>query len=248
MQAFWGRYPFPVNQAATTSSIRVITGDNLRPLRRVVTISVDATLDGTGQAALTAAEDACKLALAQSYQDFILKQDSGAASGTRLINQESLSGVRVVSGPDFYDASNGEYVNQRKVRFTAEAVYVYPGSESAIVSWTETLSVQGDGGPDHVWRFPINKFDPFPQEVSRRSLIVTTQSGSAVGHVRYPDFPPPRFGKRPRNAVFVGKAAVNNTGTPKALGQGWIEWPINWSYQWNSIVVLAGTPYLPPLF
>lgn len=209
---------------------------------------MDATLDGEGQNALSLAEDACRIAMAQNYQDLILLQDTGSASGTRLINRDSLSGVRIVNGPDFYESSGGEYVNQRKVRFTAEAQYVYPGSESAILSWQESISIQGNGGPEIIWRFPINEFDPIPQKVSRRTLITTTQSGSAVGHLRRPDYPPPMFGLYPNGGHLVSQSVTNNNRTPKALGQGWIEWPIQWSYQWRSIRPLAGEPHLPPLF
>ena len=204
----------------------------------------EATIIGSGQSDLTNKENEARAALMVPYKDFILKQDSGADSGTRLINQTSLSGVMVVDGPNFKTEGPGEYVNQRTLTFAVEAEYLIPGADTAIVSWEESISVRGNGGPDYVWRFPINA-DAISQPVSLQSLIITIQRGSAKGHTKRPKPPPPFAGRIP--GVFVNSAESYNKGSPKSLGKAYIEWPIEWSYEYRSVAPLIGEPSLPPL-
>lgn len=247
MIASWGNFFFPVNQAAVTYRLNTERGENRRELRRVFTVNCRATLDGSTQAELTIAENLCKIALAQPFQDFVLRQDNGSPSGIQLINATSLSGCRIIDGPNFPEALSPEYVNARTVEFTVEAVYLVPGAENAILAWQETISVQGSGGPGYVMRRPINT-EPFPQQVSPSTPIITTQRGSAVGHMSEPRYPEPMFGRVIQYGYYDAEAEVKDKGSPKALGRAWIEYPINWSYRWIHSRPLLGTPTRPPLF
>lgn len=248
MQLFWGSYSFPTNQAACTMRLTDIRGDNRRELRRVMSVNVRATLDGSTQAELTLAERLCRAALSRPYLDLVLKQDNGSPSGIQLINQTSLSGVRIVDGPHFPEALTPEYVNSRTVEFTAEAEYVVAGSENAIISWEESVSVMGNGGPDYVMRFPINA-GGIPQEVSPTSSIITTQRGRAVCHTKEPPLPRPMFPMTMTRYSFpMNKNCGYEYGSPKAIGRGWVEYPLTWQYQWHSTKILKGKPNRPPLF
>lgn len=244
MQLFWGRYGFPVNQAFVSTRTAVIRGNNRRPLRYLMRGDVKAELIVSGQADTTKQEDIVRSALATPYQDLILKQDDGKPSGTRLLNQKSLSGVMVVDGPNFTEATRAEYVNTRTVEFTVEAEYVFAGAESAIISFEETISVRGNGGPRWIWRFPLNG-DAVLQQVSRQSLITTVQRGSAVGHTKYPPAPPPFAGRPP--GIFVNEAVSTDDTSPIPLGRGWVNFPRTWYYEYRSVTPLVGTPSLPPL-
>jgi hypothetical protein len=207
-------------------------------------MDVSTTIIGSGQADITAKENACMVALSQPYQDFILKQDSGADSGTRLINRTSLSGVMLTEGPNFKTAGRGEYVNQRTVEFTVEAEYIFPGAQSLILSWEESITVRGNGGPSYVWRFPFNA-PAEVQQVTLQSLITTVQRGRGVGHTRYPTAAAP-FAGRPAG-IFVNDTETVVRGSPKSIGRGWVEYPIEWSYEYRSPAPVVGTPSLPPL-
>lgn len=203
-----------------------------------------ATIIGSGQADLSVKEDQCRAALAVPYLDFILKQDSGSSSGTRLISRSSLSGCMLTEGPNFKTAGRGEYVNQRTLEFVVEAEYLFPGAASLIISWEESISVRGNGGPSFVWRFPINA-PAIVQQTTLQSLILTSQRGRAVGHMRRPIPPPPFAGRLP--GLFVNESDGAEKFSPKALGQAWIEWPVAWDYQYRSVLPLVGEPTLPPL-
>lgn len=245
MQLWWGTYSFPVNQAAVTTNTRVIRGDNRRPLRYVMTGNVTADLFGNSQTELSNQESLLRVALATPYLDLVLKQDDGKASGTQLINRNSLSGVMVIDGPHFAETTRGQYVNVRTAQFTVEAEYVFNGTQSAILSFTETISVRGNGGPRYNWRFPFMG-DAVCQQISPQSLVTTVQRGVAVGHTRYPPYPTPFAGTPP--GIFVNDSVVNERDSPKAVGRGWIEYPIRWMYEYRSVIPVVGKPSLPPLF
>lgn len=245
MQLYWGNYAFPVNQALITTNTRVIRGDNRRPLRYVVTGNVTADLFGNSQSELTAQENLLRVALATPYVDLVLRQDNGQASGTSMINRNSLSGVMVVDGPHFLESTRGQYVNVRTAQFTVEAEYIFPGTQSSILSFTESISIRGTGGPRYNWRFPLNG-PAVCQQLSLQSLVTTIQRGAAVGHTVYPSFPPPFAGRPP--GIFVEESAVNEQDSPKAIGRGWVEYPIRWSYEYRGVEPLVGSPSLPPLF
>jgi len=218
-------------------------------LREQATITIHATLDGDGQAELTAAELACRVALRQQFQNLILFQDSGQQSGTRLINNQSLSGVQIIDGPHFNEVTNGEYVNSRTVDFTAQCEVVLPGAANAIVSWEESVSISGDGSPQYVWRWPVNA-EGFPQMTSPHSLITTTQSGRAIGHTDYPSNPEPMFGRNPRGGIYRGDKSSLRPSSPEAMGKGWVNFPIEWAYVYESTRLLGGQipkPTRPPL-
>lgn len=245
MQLFWGNDGFPINEAACTLSTNPIKAFN-RSIRNALSMSVRATILGNGQAELTTNEVYIRNALSQPFRDLVLKQDSGSHSGTRLINITSITGVEIVDGPHFRETMSPEYVNQRTLEFTAVAEYVVPGMERAVIAFEETVSVQGDGSPMYVWRWPVDARG-FPQPSSPTSLIVTTQSGRAVGHLAYPRIPPPMFGKRLREGVFRGDKSSADEGSPQLHGRSWINYPISWRYIWESTVPIIGHPSRPQL-
>lgn len=246
IQLFWGIDGFPVNQAACRLNTFPVDYENIRNARKRIRIMVKATLDGIGQTALSLAEALCRTALSRDYRDLILVQDNGFASSVRLINIASLTGVHIVDGPHFNEFMNGEFVNCRTVEFAAEAEFINAGYETAILSWQESMTVNGNGQPQIVWRFPVNA-TAIPQVVSPTSLITTVQAGRAVGHTAYPVVPVPIFGKKPKGGVFRGDRSSVKKDSPRAYGRGYIEYPISWNYVWESILPLDANPNRPPL-
>jgi hypothetical protein len=242
MQLFWGQYRFPINGASTTSKAEATFSASGRPLRYIIKVGVLAYLDGDGPADLSFQENALRAALAIPYQDLILKLDTGQASSTQLLNATSVSGVRVVSGPDFTnDAKDSEYVTQRTARFEVAAEYLIRGTENALVSFTESVTVTGNGGPDRNWRFPING-PPIRQVVTPYSLITASQSGTAVGHTTRPVPPPPLWPD-----YLVNPRHSHTKSTPEPHGRAWLNWPVKWSYSFESDVPLVAMANLPPM-
>lgn len=242
MQLYWGGYGFPVNACEVTSTTRTEFSAFGRPLRYRVAYDVVAVVDGSGQDDLTSVEIALRTALATPYQDLVLRTDTGRVSSASILNRSSVTGCRVVAGPDFREAQGAEFVTRRTASFTVEAEYLIPGTANAVVNFTETVSIQGNGGPDRFWRFPLNAV-PIRQQLTPYSLVRATQSGMAVGHTKRPTRPDPIWPQ------FVVNPADNKSfDQPESKGQAYLNWPIHWSYTFEvGGLPLVGFPNLPPL-
>ncbi|MDB5308146.1 MAG: hypothetical protein JWO38_2348 [Gemmataceae bacterium] len=242
MRLVYGNAFMPINGATTTSRVRPVLASSGRPIRYVAQIEVKVWLIGNGQADLTAQENTLNAALLVPYQNLVLYQDTGFPTGTNLINPASISGVRVVEGPSYEnDARDGEYVTQRTCRFVCEAEYVVPGAAAAMLSFTESVSINGTGGPVFRWR-PLINAPPVRQIIYPASTVKATQAGSAVGHLGYPPVPPPLW----PDVEMVDQRSVT-AGSPRRLGQGFVEWPVQWRYTFEAYGPLVGLPSLPPL-
>lgn len=226
MQLWYNGYAFPANAVACTTATRGVPSRSGRIIRRIGTIVCSGTLFGAGQAALTLAEQALRTALNQNYQSLILKMDNGANSSVNLINNSTLSGVRITDGPNFGEATGGEFARIRRFVFTAEAEWVTPDGVGALVSYQETVSVTGNGGPVRRWRVPVNAA-PIRQITSPYSIVRYQHSGVAVGHTSRPEPPEPFFGR----AILVNEAESVSYDHPEPMGLSFINWPVRWNYQ-----------------
>jgi hypothetical protein len=241
MQLWYGNLAFPVNGVKAATRVRLVMADTGRPLRYKAAIDVKAYLDGSGEADLTVKENLVYAALLVPYQNLVLKQSTGAATGTNLLNSASISGVRIVDGPNFTnEAQDGEYVVQRVCTFTGEAEYLIAVGANAVLSFTETVSIFGNGGPVVRWR-PMVNADPVPQIVYPSSTTRAVQTGQAVGHLGYPSVPGPNW---PIAELNEKRRIVR--GSPKRLGSGFIEYPVAWSYEFEALGPLVSLPNLPP--
>jgi hypothetical protein len=240
MQLWQGNYGFPVNGALVTSRTEVVRSDSGRPLRWRMYLDVEFTLKGSGPAQLSALENAARDALSRPYVDLVLRDDTGIPTSSRLVNADSISGVMVVDGPTFRDGQGPEFVTLRTGRFTAVAEYVFRGAETALVSFTESISVQGNGGPVRNWRLPVNA-RPIRQEVTPYSIIRYTQQGAAVGHLIPPARQPPYID--PDLLVNEQDAVSRDVGQP--LGKAWINPVTRWTYVFESPELIPFNPVLP---
>ncbi|AWM38129.1 hypothetical protein GobsT_37780 [Gemmata obscuriglobus] len=243
MRAAWGNYLFPVNGCEVTSRTRLITSDTGRPIRYVTRVSVAGWLEADGQAALAVAEASLRAALLTNYLDFRFLTDAGAVTPLSLLNSQSISGVRVVDGPNFTGTDGAEYATVRRFEFEVEAEFLIANAANAVLAYQETVSITGDGGPRYVLRVPINARVLVRQKVSERTPVRAVQTGRAVGHVKYPPVPPPLW-PRP---IYQGDQGNVVRDSPRRLGLGLVEFGVSWSYPFESDGPLVGVPGLPPL-
>lgn len=225
MQLWIGSYAFPANAVACTTATRGVQSKSGRVIRRVGSIVCSGTLFGAGQAALTLAEQNLRAALEDDYESLILRMDNGGVSSVNLINNDTLSGVRIVDGPNFGEPSGGEFATIRRFTFTAEAEWITPEGIGALVSFMETVGVQGNGGPGRRWRVPINAA-PIRQITTPYTIVRYTHSGQAVGHTSRPEPPQPFFGRD----LLVNEAESVTYDHPDPMGTSFINWPVRWNY------------------
>lgn len=243
MQAKWGtRYTFLENGVDISSRTRVRLSDAGRPLTYITRLDVGGWLEGDGQAALSLEEDALRQALAVPYLDFKFLTDAGAVSATGLLNSESLTGVRVVDGPHFTGTDGAEYATIRKFDFAVEAEFLIPNTANAVVSFTEQVTIVGDGGPMKRMRVPINATFLVRQQLSLRSIVRATQSGSAVGFSKYPTPPKPLW-----PAYLLNDQSQVTRTAPKANGRAFSDYAVQWNYTFESDKPLVGVPNLFPV-
>lgn len=222
----WNTYLFPVNGVRAASKISLRRSDAGIPYAYAGTVRVSGYLEGSGQADLTTKQLALEAAL-KTPGDLTLLQDSGAPSATRLTNTNAISGVMVIDGPDFPGDTGGEYGNYRKFEFTVWGEFPIAGVNTHVVlSFNETLVRMG-GGPFRVSKRSPNANAPQIQTVFREGQVEykLTQSGQAVGYLRYPAFPPPLF---PGN---LEDSPVLRHMSPHRNGQGYEKWGIAWEYK-----------------
>ena len=95
----------------------------------------------------------------------------------------------------------------------------------------------GNGGPIIVYQ-PVAQGQWIPQQTSETSLFKATQSGSAVGLYQYPDIPAPLWPE-----ALINQEIDAGLDSPKKWSR--YEWPVKWSYTYQSngpLVRLPGQP------
>lgn len=180
-------------------------------------------------------------ALMQAYQIqnqlLGLYHDDGSLSHIYLDPAEALGGVKVTQPPSFTNArGRAEYATGRSYEITVEADY--PALFNGLLSFQESLSFQGNGGPRHVF-FELMQGSPVRQQVAAKTLYRATQSGSAVGQLAYPTVPAPLW----PNYLLNPDAGITYTGGT-FTGSTFTGFGVSWNYQFVSDVPFFGLPTL----
>jgi hypothetical protein len=229
----YGAYTHSDNEVNLVSfSHRVIHSDRGRPGVVRKTAKLEGVLIASTQANIKSAIQSLQAAYTLQGRDWGLYHDNGTASPHILVNADSLSGVRVVE-LSFPKGDGAEYATQRTYSITLEATYA--ASNEALHSFSETLSIQGDGGPRFVV-IPVLNGPPQKQITHQATPVTAQQTGQAVGMFAYPSPAPPIFPfaeKRERRTIA--------TQAPRSEGNQFVLWPISWSYYFESPTPLSGT-------
>lgn len=203
-----------------------------------VSVELRGYLDGTSQSEITAATIALENAFKVPFQNLIMYQDDGSESATVLKNANSLTGVRVVSGPNFPTGKNSEGLNIRTFEIKLEAEYPVIGGQF-LMDFTEQIAFSG-GGPKFIHR-PNLLGIPQKQLVYPNTVYRAVQSGHSVGYLGYPTTPPPIW------PSALMEAPDKTIVTPKRVGFGptaYREFAVSWNYRFESAFPLVGLPNL----
>lgn len=226
MQLKIGTYALPASGVAVASTRELVRGGDGIPWKFVDKLMCDGYLEGSGQAALTAAQFEFERVLLRPYQDIILYRDDGSASATALTNAGSITGVVVTQGPSFQDVKGPEYVTQRHFTFTAEADYYCLGvNGNTLTEFTETITISGGG--------PLYRCMPALTGPSQRQLIyeltpcVATQKGSATGAKGYPSIPPPLW------PFALDNNRDDELTSPLKQGKSYTGYRRSWAYSFS---------------
>lgn len=208
-------------------------------LRGVKTASTHAAL----QTALAALEDA----YSENGRDFTFEITDGTTTVEtvhKLLNSDTVNGVRVVGGVNYIDGMPGvwgmrtELVFRRTYQITLEADIYDP--ESGIVLFQQTIRQFGFGGRDFVVQEYLDAF-PLEQTTKLFTKIRAQQLGIAVGLDTYPVFPAPIW----PGSLTAYPEPLQEMQTPRLLGSVRnLHYPIRWGYNFEA--GLGGLSVVPP--
>ena len=205
---------------------------------RTITVSLDIKVFGDTAALIAASMGSMQNAYWQPGRDLTLSDDNGTVLRS-LRSAGSLSGVQCVEGPSLVGTTPGEFTTYATLRATFQATFQAQAGQALVYDWTQSLSIEG-GGPLYVWQ-PAISGPPLKVMVQDQTTYRATQTGSAKGLLSYPPVPPPVFGV----GALMGNPQITRA-SPLRNGQGFTEWPVTWSYQFESASPLIGLPGLPP--
>lgn len=207
------------------------------------TWTINGVLVANSQAELIVACNALELAYSVNNLGIALLTDGGDVARV-MTGITAIGGTRVLGGVDFPDdgSRSAEFTTFRHYRITVEGRYPNPAATTAVtLAYSESLEFMG-GGPRFIYLQPINGL-PQKQTVAASTPYRVTQKGQGVGLSAWP-IPPlpiwPAAEHRDRRRIVPG--------TPKREGGGlslvYTEFPIEWSYEFESELPLTGAPTL----
>ncbi len=239
MQLRYGSYSFDAGACKLATSSETAWNEGGQPISQKRRIDVDGFLSGNGQAAISVLMSALATALARPYQDLNFYHDDGSLSATALNNAASITGVRIVAGPNFPDWKGNEFGQFRRFTFSAEAEYPLTNTQNLLAMFRERMTFSG-GGPIYGFKMALNG-PPQRQLIYPFSVFRATQEGEAIGYRAYPTPPVPRWPNNLKQSPNQSLDAPRRAGKIPASYQNY---PVSWQYEFESASQLSGFPNL----
>ncbi len=237
-----GGYIFQVNQNELDYSehLRTNEGEQTLTKQRRLKVSGFLTNNTNTQDSFVLMENALRTGLANADKDLLFLTDDGTPTGLTLYNRNSLSGVKVIDGPNFPTTRKGEYCVERSFSFTVTSEEIMPFTATRLVNFTERLSFSGG--------VPLNKVRTAIIGPNQQQLTVPlspfrlTQSGRAVGFLAYPKLGGPKGENPPYFPFNFDADPVVDQDSPKRRGQAFESFGVTWHYSFISATPLAAVP------
>lgn len=217
--ATYGGFDFADNEVnLVTLSKQTRYSSRNRRMQRIATLTCEGELIYSDTATIITHIQSAESALSQDGRDF--RYTVGGTLAHSLLNAGSASGVKVLHY-SFPKGDPAQLSTTRTFRFTLQATY--DDVEDDLVSWTDTVSIQGTGGPKF---FIVDTVTvPVAILVSTNSAVYYTRTGAAVGYTDYPVAPgPPTVGLE-----FGWRRNVART-SGRQTGSGIRFFTTRWSY------------------
>jgi hypothetical protein len=175
---------------------------------------------------------ALEAAYAADFRDVAILLPDGTTSAHSISSAATIGGVRVTQRPSFPDGRGAQHVTIRTFTIALEAI-IPTSTENLVVEFQEAITLSG-GGPRY-GHIECLRDAPVKQELKRMTVYRATQTGRAVGLYRYPGVPGP---------IWPGALVENGSvvqGSPTRQGSTYIDWPVQWAYQFESAGPLGAT-------
>jgi hypothetical protein len=244
-----GDYPHEANENRFQFRIMPQYADNNLVVGYKKSVHLEGMLFGANASELATKQAALVAAYTSVTGNFtVLQNDNATEIPTyKILGTQTIGGIRLIS-IEFPARDQGEWVTWLKYVIDIEAdiggvgiVGGQGGGQSVLLSWNESISIRGNGGPRTVIRTPVNG-SPVRQVVSQRTPIFASQRGSAVGLYRYPTPPQPIWPQHrtnPDEEITKDTAdTVGGTGNQQQRR----EFRISWNYQFAAPTSLNANP------
>lgn len=163
----------------------------------------------------------------------LVNDDGTVVPDAFLYSQNMLGGVIVTQPPAFPDGSGAAGVTYWDYLIRLEATYI-PSNSFDIEEWTETLSTEGGMSTfvhmEPIWGWPVKVTG------KQRTIYRATQTGRARGRTMRPNPAGPLF---PFALVRAPRYAKSG---PRLMNGAYVDYGIEWSYEYESITPLFGEP------
>lgn len=242
----YGTHTHRAGEIALTVQKQHVLDGKETPYAEDITWTMDGLLIST-EATESAARADIKTQTAALEADYSLQfkdaglymPDGSTLTAHYLTNSELIGGVRVIQPPHYPLSSGTEAVNHRTYRIVLAARKPIGAASrgNVILSMTETVDSDG-GGPMLAFRETLMG-QPRRYWSRMSTVCYATQKGEAVGLLSYPPIPAPIW---PSERLRYYPTVVH--GSPKRIGNDWVEWPISWEYRFGSVYQLSGTPHV----
>lgn len=190
---------------------------------------IQGILQAASVSALTTALTALEDAYETNNLDLILTTDGNIETAHTLKVSDTLGGVRVVGGVQYPQGEGSQYTTFRSYTITLEAVR--NDNELELLAFSETVDIQGSGGPRRVLIEILNG-PPQAQITNLATIQQIVQRGSALGYSQYPAPAAPSI---PAWESLPDRV-ISRRGPRSVRGQ-FTEFTVNWQY-----VFLAPSP------
>ena len=233
----YGPYIHAQNEPAVQIGKRAIFSP--RGLRQSVreTWRIVGVLRAASQPALTAAIADLRSAYNVNGYDLGLYLDDQTTLTDHVMTSSAALGGTRVTALDFPAGAGAEYSTFRSYSIAVEADF--PDTSNNLLDFSETLSFEGTGGPRVIFLDTLDGL-PQPQIAQQRTTTRARQEGRAVGLATYPPVPPPIW---PQAEMQPARRLVLRS--PRRAAGNLTEFAVEWSYSFESIAPLAGTPGVP---
>lgn len=205
------------------------------PYQEIVTWTITGRVEGDDPAAVRLELLRLEAAYRKHNQPARLVHSDGTVCHS-LTGAGSLTGVKVVSLPSFPRADGAEYTTYRNYTIQLECKFLIGNPNTAVRSWTETLTFRG--GRPRRGVIETADGDPIEYVSAKRTAYRCTQSGQAVGFLQYPaGAAVPLF-----PLDLLEESETVSFGSAKLDGNRLVDWPVSWNFNFVSAAPLRALP------
>ena len=200
-------------------------------LRIDLTVPTDGTVTTTAECQSWLNTEIGKVidAYGENGGDLIFYHDDGTPTRHSLLSAQSVSGV-TVRHRTWPKGDGAEYATVRTGYVVLQAEYIE--LDSPIWEYRETVRTVSTSG--RRWRFQEREFGlPIAYQLNQRTIQHITQSGHAIGTLGYPlDWIAPIYDLNSEHEDL----RVVEPSSPRQMGNGFMMYPIQWTFQFSLIV------------